>query len=91
MVIEAQESVFWERPLEVLWCKAGTASTVGQVTQVPVQNSTEVSKDRDSPASLGILCVHIHCQSGIIMFFQTYGDMRLLRHLVSYESVSEGK
>lgn len=71
--------------------KPGRASTVGQVTPVPVQNSMEVSKDRDSPTSLGRLCVYIHYQSGIVVVFQTYTDMRLLRHLVSYESVSEGK
>lgn len=44
--------------------KSGRASTVGQVTPVPVQNSMEISKNRDSPTSLGKLCVHIHYQSG---------------------------
>lgn len=51
-------------PVVQLDLKSGRASTVGQVTPVPVQNSMEISKDRDSPTSLGKLCVHIHYQSG---------------------------
>lgn len=53
----------------------------------------EVSKEGDASTSLGNLNVHIYFQSLIVLFlfFKTYANMRLLRHLKSYESVSEGK
>lgn len=71
MVIEAQENVVWEGPLEVVWYswtskQAWPRGLLGS----PFRTALEISKEGDSPASLGSLYVHIHCQSGIVHIFQ---------------------
>lgn len=36
----------------------------------PFRTALEISQEGDSPTSLGSLCVHIHCQSGVVRIFQ---------------------
>lgn len=67
----------------LLGLKAGLALRVDQVAQGPVQNSAGVSKEGDSPAALFMSIIRLV----LFTLFRIYADRR---HLMVYESVSEG-
>lgn len=67
----------------LLGLKAGLALRVHQVAQGPVQNSAGVSKEGDSPAALLMSIIRLV----LFTLFRIYADRR---HLMVYESVSEG-
>lgn len=50
--------------------EAGLASTVIGVLRSPFRTTLEISKEGDSPTSLGNVYLHIHCHSGIVHIFQ---------------------